>query len=380
MPERGGQPPVPEVLDWRRLADPRAAVRRAARALRVGGLVALPTEGAYALAAGGLAPAAVDRLAGLADPPALALRGAAEARDWVPGLSPLGQRLARRFWPGPLTLLCVAGVGEGLAGRLPEAVRRRLCPDGSLRLRAPAHDAALAVLYEFPGPLVLAAAPAGAAPDTLGADLVIDDGPGPQAPPTVVAVNGDGWRVVAEGAVSAEALARQSACLVVFVCTGNTCRSPLAEALCKRRLAERVGCAAEELPARGYFVLSAGLAAAAGGAAAPEAVEVARAYGADLAGHRSRPLTADLAAQADYLVAMTRDHLEALAEQFPRSGVRPRLLSPSGDDLPDPLGHPPAVYEACGRQIWGHLGALAEEVCPGRAGPGAAAEPAPAAG
>src|SRR5262249_55498338 len=160
---------------------------------------------------------------------------------------------------------------------------------------------------ELPGPLVLAPAGREAGAFAAEPDLVIDDGPGPQTlPPTVVAVNGDGWHVLAEGAVSPEALARQSACLVVFVCTGNTCRSPLAEALFRRRLAERRGWAADELPARGFYVLSAGRAAGAGGPAAAEAVEVARAYGADLAAHQSRPLTADLAAQADYLVAMTR--------------------------------------------------------------------------
>src|SRR5205085_412340 len=113
--------------------------------------------------------------------------------------------------------------------------------------------------------------------------------------PTVVRLDGDAWAVRSAGAVSEDLLRRQSACLVVFLCTGNTCRSPLAEALCKRRLADRLGCPPEELSARGVHVLSAGLAAMLGGSAAPEAVTVARSFGADLANHRSRPLTADLA-------------------------------------------------------------------------------------
>ena len=69
-------------------------------------------------------------------------------------------------------------------------------------------------------------------------------------------------------------LRQQSACLVVFVCTGNTCRSPLAEALCKKRLADALGCAMADLPGRGFFVCSAGLAAMMGGPAAAEAVDV----------------------------------------------------------------------------------------------------------
>ena len=121
-------------------------------------------------------------------------------------------------------------------------------------------------------------------------------------------VEGGSWKVVRPGAVSDDALRRQAACLVVFVCTGNTCRSPLAEGLFKARLAGRLGCTAAELPERGFHVLSAGMAAMSGGPAADEAVAVARSYGADLTGHRSRPLAPDLAAQADYLIAMTRGH------------------------------------------------------------------------
>ena len=58
---------------------------------------------------------------------------------------------------------------------------------------------------------------------------------------------------------------------VLFVCTGNTCRSPLAEALCKKRLADKLNCDPSALPQRGYQVLSAGLVATGGGGAAEEA-------------------------------------------------------------------------------------------------------------
>ena len=71
------------------------------------------------------------------------------------------------------------------------------------------------------------------------------------------------------------------------MCTGNTCRSPLAEALAKKVLADRLGCTADELPGRGFWVLSAGVSAYGGGPASEESVTVAAEFGADLSGHRA---------------------------------------------------------------------------------------------
>jgi protein-tyrosine phosphatase len=150
----------------------------------------------------------------------------------------------------------------------------------------------------------------------------------------------------------------------VFVCTGNTCRSPMAEALFKKRMAERLGCPVEELPRRGFIVLSAGLAAMMGGGAAPEAIETVRELGADLSQHVSRPLSAKLAAQADYLVGMTRGHLLALAEAGAAPGACLRLLSAAGEDIADPVGADLPVYRECAQQIVRHLEGLLAELAP----------------
>jgi protein-tyrosine phosphatase len=364
---------MPEVLDWQTVADPQGVMRVVVRLLRAARLVALPTETTTTLAASALAPAAVERLhshaADPTQPLVLAVRGMAEARDWTPHLSPLGQRLARRFWPGPLILACCDGIDQGLLGRLPEPVRQPVCPAGAIHLRSPAHEAVVTLLRNLRGPLLMTET---AGPVRAVADLVIDDGPG-QYPegPTVVGVSGQAWNVVRAGAVSEDMLRRHSSCLIVFVCTGNTCRSPLAEALCKKQLADRLGCSIEELPERGFAVLSAGLAATLGCSAADEAVAVAGTFGADLSLHRSSPLSPELAAQADYLVTMTRGHLIALRGHFPRLGCQPRLLSPHGDDVADPIGQHQDVYEACSRQIWGHLETLVTELC----GPAPSAPP-----
>lgn len=149
-------------------------------------------------------------------------------------------------------------------------------------------------------------------------------------------------------------------CSVLFVCTGNTCRSPLAEALCRRLLADRLGCDPAELEARGYVVRSAGIAALPGDTAALPAVEVARELGADLSAHQSRPVNPELLAAATHVLAVTRGHAEALLMRYPGVGPEPDLLGGS-DDLDDPIGGDLEQYRACARVIRGHL----ERLLPG---------------
>lgn len=139
-------------------------------------------------------------------------------------------------------------------------------------------------------------------------------------------------------------------CSVLFVCTGNTCRSPLAEAVCKRRLADRLGCEVNELEARGFVVNSAGVYAYPGEAASEGAVIAAAELGADLAAHRSRPVNPELLANANHVVAMTGGHLAALAARFPNVGPPPVPLA-DGFDLPDPIGGELDEYRACARAI-----------------------------
>ena len=141
---------------------------------------------------------------------------------------------------------------------------------------------------------------------------------------------------------------------VLFVCTGNTCRSPLAERLCRRLLADRLNCEPGELEARGFAVGSAGVMAYLGDIASPPAVVVAEELGAELADHLSRPVTPELLDGATDIIAMTVGHLELLAYRFPNVGPPPVPLSADGD-IPDPIGGDLDEYRACARRIVEHL-------------------------
>jgi protein-tyrosine phosphatase len=192
-----------------------------------------------------------------------------------------------------------------------------------------------------------------------GATLAVDAGPVYSAgPATMVEVRGERWSIRRPGAVPEADIARFAARTIVFVCTGNTCRSPLAEALCKRLLADRLGCAVADLPSRGFVVTSAGLAAVRGEPAAAEAVAVADELGADLSGHASRPATPDLLAAADDVVGMTAGHLHGV-DGFLGAGGRGTLLCGNAD-LSDPIGGDRAVYQACAGTIWQHLQRLVD--------------------
>ena len=125
---------------------------------------------------------------------------------------------------------------------------------------------------------------------------------------------------------------------ITVVCTGNTCRSPMAAALLGSLLSE-----AE--------VSSAGIYAENGAPASENAVAAMAARGVDISSHRARKLTgAD--AEADMVICMTRRHKAAVKAMFP--GARAYTLTElAGEygDVPDPYGGGPAEYESCAGEL-----------------------------
>ena len=135
---------------------------------------------------------------------------------------------------------------------------------------------------------------------------------------------------------------------VLFVCTGNICRSPIAEGLFRRLIGNR----------KDIEVASAGVHAVRGQPPSVYAVEVCTEEGANISDLRSQPLTAGLVDQATHIFAMTGAHVETIQTLFPQTAEKTFLLREFEEpgttvwrDVPDPIGLGRDVYENCARII-----------------------------
>jgi protein-tyrosine-phosphatase len=124
----------------------------------------------------------------------------------------------------------------------------------------------------------------------------------------------------------------------------------MASGLAKSMAAGRLGCRVGELRSRGLEVVSAGIWAMDGARATPEAVLAARELGADIARHRSRPLTAELIRSADVVFCMTPSHVSAAGRLSPGDADKVLLLDADGS-IADPIGGGDGTYRATARQI-----------------------------
>ena len=139
---------------------------------------------------------------------------------------------------------------------------------------------------------------------------------------------------------------------VMFVCTGNTCRSYMAEYLYRDILEKRV--AAGDLSACAVSVCSAGLFASEGAAGSRMAQEVlAEEFGIDGSEHRSAPLTHDGLQSADLILTMTKEHKTAILRAFPEFDRKVYTLGEygHGEDVEDPFAGSFRTYSACAHQI-----------------------------
>ncbi|MHC4705695.1 MAG: L-threonylcarbamoyladenylate synthase [Planctomycetota bacterium] len=339
-------------------------IREAASVVDAGGLVGFPTETVYGIACR-VSNSSLGRLGKVKgrEPQkhyTLHIGDKDDVRRYVPTMGIRAEKVIRHAWPGPLTVVFELNKADvdKQRGSLGEEVFENLCGDGSIGIRCPANVIASTLLGEVQSPVVAPSAnlagqsPAVKAEQVLSqfsgqVDLLLDGGPcryGRSS--TVVKMGKGGLEILREGVYSQAALEEISRVSFLFVCTGNTCRSPMAEGAFSKYLAEKLGCTVDELERMGYKVGSAGVMEMAGCPASAEAVAACAAKGIDIRAHVSRALSEQLLAESDYIFAMCRMHQERIVALRPEAATKCRLLA-EGEDIADPIGQPQVVYERC---------------------------------
>jgi protein-tyrosine phosphatase len=157
---------------------------------------------------------------------------------------------------------------------------------------------------------------------------------------------------------------------VLFICTANRCRSPMAEALFKHEVASRGETAQWQIQSAGTWT-EPGVPATQFSQAVMERRQI------DLTQHRSRPVDGELLRTADVILVMTQNHRESLLAEFPEIAGRVYLLSQLVDrkfDIEDPYGGSLDDYEVCADDIqkiltngWTRLVELSNRMAPSRA-------------
>ncbi|MBI5804515.1 threonylcarbamoyl-AMP synthase [candidate division TA06 bacterium] len=314
---------------------------QAVGALNRGEVMAFPTDTVYGLGCRADLPQAVKKIYRLkgrnfSKPLILFVKNPRELEQLVLNVPDYTAKLMKVYWPGQLTMVFPAS---------DQVKKWGLDKNGTIGIRIPRHKALQAILDQINGPLATTSANVSGAQESCNVeqvmesfkdpvDLILDGGELPRCrPSTVLDLSREHPVILRRGDIGRRELSellqqpiKQDKVEVLFVCTGNTCRSPMAEGYLKNILPKNWK--------DKVVVRSCGTRALPGMPATDKGQETARKFGFDLSSHHSRTLTDSLAKQADIIIALEDGHRQDIIKLYPKAQVS--LLAVDG--VADPIG------------------------------------------
>ncbi len=345
-----------------------AKIKEAAAIIDYGGLVAFPTETVYGIACQvkNKILSKLNKLKGRRPDKyyTLHIYDKSVFRKYVPMVGVKAKKLVEMAWPGPVTIVFELSEDDINNQResLEAEVFESLYKDNSIGIRCPDNAIASMLLAEVGYPVVAPSAnitggePSVEAKEVLAQfsgkiEMLIDGGPCKyKKSSTVVKISNGRFKLLRPGVYSQAELEAMSEIKFLFVCTGNTCRSPIAVGIFRKYLAKKLKCEIDQLDKIGYKVVSAGIVDIAGSPATAEAIATCDAKGIDITAHKSQTLSQQLIEESDFIYAMGRVHCERIVNLCPALANKCMLLA-ENEEIPDPIGQPQEFYNNCAEMI-----------------------------
>lgn len=331
-------------------------LEKAKEAILSGKIVAFPTETVYGLAASPNIKGSIENLNQLKKrepqkPYTIHIANPHDIYEYIESPPWLVKLAIKKLLPGPITIITKPSEKDlkKAKERFKENLKHVFSPEG-IGFRCPDEPIARELLGAVNTTIVAPSAnPAGKPAPTEVKEIleyyqdadelsyIIDGGKTRYArPSTVVKFEEKDFNILREGVIDARSLQKALQLNLLFVCTGNTCRSPMAEALAKRYIADLLKVSPEELADYRIYIKSAGTAAFDGARPSENATIAMQKYGLDISKHRSKLLRQEDIEEADIIFVMSESHKDYIIKLAPYAKDKVKLLSENG--VPDPIG------------------------------------------